>query len=81
VQYAHPPLNAEYPIVRVGCPAPECGCAPFTPECGCTPRLPLVPECACESVGAFQLPSFNVPQLVIGALVGVGLGYVFFATK
>lgn len=81
MQYAHPPTNAEYPIVRVGCPTPKCGCAPFAPECGCAAVVPIVPDCGCESVGAFAMPAFNWAQLAVGALVGVGLGYVFFATK
>jgi hypothetical protein len=86
VQYAHPPLNEAYPIVRVGYPSPEHGCAPFPAECGCPAmaeqRAPLVPECACaSSVGAIQMPTFSWAQLAVGALVGVGLGYVFFATK
>jgi len=27
------------------------------------------------------MPTINWAQLAVGALVGVGLGYVFFATK
>jgi len=85
VQYAHPPLNEAYPIVRVGYPSPEHGCAPFPAECGCaalaTQREPLVPECNCGPVGAISMPTISWAQLAVGALVGVGLGYVIFATK
>ena len=88
MQYRHPPPNAAYPIVRVGYPSPEYGCAPLPPECGCMELAkcgcqPLVPECGCEStagLGAFDL-TINWPQAALGALVGVGLGYVLFATK
>ena len=86
MQYAHPPLNEAYPIVRVGYPSPEHGYAPFPAECGCvalaTQREPLVPECSCaSSVGAVSMPTFNWPQLVVGALTGLGIGYVIFARK
>lgn len=81
MQYAHPPTNAEYPIVRVGYPAPEYGCEPFAPECGCAAVTPVVPDCGCGPIGAIQMPSFNWAQLAVGALVGVGLSYVVFATK
>jgi hypothetical protein len=37
--------------------------------------------CGCAGTGALEMPVLDWKQIGVGLIVGVGLGYVFFATK
>lgn len=39
------------------------------------------PLCRCTATGAFEMPTLAWWQIGAGVLAGIGLGYVFFATK
>ena len=44
-------------------------------------RAALGCGCAGPATGAIELPEIHWKQVVLGAVVGLGLGYVLFATK
>ena len=48
------------------------------------PYNPPAPPCGCEKpapTGAFEMPSFSWKQIGVSLILGVGIGYVLFATK
>ncbi len=44
-------------------------------------RSPLGCGCAARATGAFELPSIAWGQVGVAVALGLGLGYVLFATK